>query len=100
MWGMQGDILSVTEKQLFYDIDTSEGHSGSAIWEEYPGHEGCYTVGVHTYKEKEGTRKGNRGTRISEDVFNLIIKCLRTYQLEGAISVSLPDRMGTRMNYS
>lgn len=88
MWEMRNEIKDVTEKQLFYDIDTWEGQSGSAVWGEYLSREGYYTVGVHTYKEKEYTRKGNRGTRLSEEVFNLILNWLRTYQREGDLSTS------------
>jgi V8-like Glu-specific endopeptidase/TPR repeat protein len=89
MWEMLNEIKTITNHQLFYDIDTWEGQSGSAIWEqEWPGYKGPYAVGIHTNKKaKEG--EGNRGTRITEEKFNLILEWIKAYQLPNTVPIFL-----------
>jgi V8-like Glu-specific endopeptidase len=92
MWEMHGDMKRVTDHQLYYDIDTWEGQSGSAVWrQEWPEYKGPYTVGVHTYREdKDG--EGNKGTRLTKDKFDLILYWLQAYQLPNVLSIPLPSQ--------
>lgn len=42
-------ILNVSEKRIFYDVDTYGGQSGSPAWVQVPGNEQPIVVGVHAY---------------------------------------------------
>jgi glutamyl endopeptidase len=66
MYSMSGKISKVTDRQLFYGIDTAGGQSGSGVW--YADRDGIahFCVGVHTY----GGHKENSGTRINGDIRN------------------------------
>jgi glutamyl endopeptidase len=57
-------ITRVTPRKIFYDIDTTEGQSGSCVWLLHEGMR--VAIGVHT----RGDSSANFGTRIDEDVFN------------------------------
>jgi V8-like Glu-specific endopeptidase len=81
MWEMRGCIKAISDHQLFYDIDTSEGQSGGSIWGKWPEFEGYYTAGVHVCSEIE-PGEGNRGIRLTEDKFGLIVELLKSYQLK------------------
>jgi glutamyl endopeptidase len=64
MWGMQRPgFIAVEAFHLFYDLDTSAGESGAAIWS---GAEGAFlhrVVGIHT---NGGDR--NSGSRIDDEL--------------------------------
>ena len=57
-------IASVTNRKVFYDIDTAGGQSGSAVYRIVSG--GRYGFAVHAY----GGATTNSGTRITTPVFN------------------------------
>jgi V8-like Glu-specific endopeptidase/tetratricopeptide (TPR) repeat protein len=81
MWTMKHPIKKVSEEQLFYEIDTHEGQSGGAIWGEWPGYEGYYTVGIHTGEDLISGEPLNQGIRLSSTKFDRIIKWIKSYQL-------------------
>jgi V8-like Glu-specific endopeptidase len=69
MWGHARQLLDPSATQLFYDIDTSRGQSGSPVF--YVGSAGdVFAVGIHNQGFDRQSR--NRATRINEAVFNLI----------------------------
>jgi glutamyl endopeptidase len=61
-------IQRVTSAQLFYEIDTFGGQSGSPIWEDTEEH-GVVAIGIHT----SGGASSNSGTRITDDVLDNLI---------------------------
>jgi V8-like Glu-specific endopeptidase len=76
MWTMGHTVKSIDEDKLYYDIDTYQGQSGSALWTEYKDR--YYIVGVHTYGEGiEG--QGNSATRITKGKFSRILDWLNGY---------------------
>lgn len=69
MWGHASRILRFTADQLFYDIDTTPGQSGSSVIFS-PSAGKYYSVGIHNYGDE--ARNENFATRISDPVFDLI----------------------------
>jgi V8-like Glu-specific endopeptidase len=65
-WYMARRINSVSGRQVFYDIDTAGGQSGSAVYRIRDGSR--YAVGIHAYGV--GVRPFNAATRINGAVFN------------------------------
>lgn len=63
-WGMGGKIKQVSTRQLFHDMDTFGGQSGSPVYEVREN--GPYGLGVHAY----GGTTLNGATRINKSVFN------------------------------
>jgi TPR repeat protein len=59
MWGMTGDLMTITPDELRHNIDTYGGQSGSGMWfhREKDGKSDYYIVGVHAY----GTETGQPG---------------------------------------
>ena len=90
MWTMPDQITNVDATKIFYEIETSAGQSGSAVWgKRWPGcGEGIYTVGIHTGKEKEDAAE-NRGVRLSKENFNLVLHWLKPYQLKNCALLAL-----------
>jgi V8-like Glu-specific endopeptidase len=80
MFHMTGPIEEPYPNQLFYDIDTEPGQSGSGICYEKDNQH--FIVGIHAYgtkREKEGNHnratkeyKYNSGTRITKEKKDLI----------------------------
>lgn len=64
-WYMARHINSVSGRQIFYDIDTAGGQSGSAVYRIRDGSR--YAVGIHAYGV--GTRPFNAATRVNRAVF-------------------------------
>ena len=60
-------IASVSNRKVYYDIDTFGGQSGSAVYRITSG--GRYAFGIHAY----GGATVNSGTRIVTPVFNNMI---------------------------
>ncbi|MBY0272324.1 MAG: trypsin-like serine protease [Alphaproteobacteria bacterium] len=76
--------LAIEPTKWRYEIDTSAGQSGSAIWyiqEDVVG-QTPYIVGVHAYGETEdGT--GNYGVRLTESKLKQVIQWIsETYEVE------------------
>ena len=65
-WYMARRIDSVSNRQIFYDIDTAGGQSGSAVYRIRDGSR--YAVGIHAYGV--GARPLNAATRINRPVFD------------------------------
>jgi V8-like Glu-specific endopeptidase len=68
-WYMARRINSVSSRQIFYDIDTAGGQSGSAVYRIRDG--ARYAVGIHAYGV--GSRPFNAATRINSAVFNNLL---------------------------
>lgn len=69
MWGHSRRAFNAVEPyQLYYDIDTSAGQSGSAIWSLDAGSTLGYVVGIHTQGSGDGS--DNSGTRIDLGLLN------------------------------
>lgn len=64
MYSMSGKINRVTDRQLFYGIDTAGGQSGSGIWYRDRDGVACFCIGVHAY----GGDAENSATRINDDI--------------------------------
>ncbi len=70
MMTMSHGVKAVTPEELYYDIDTFGGQSGSGIWIDRGG-DPC-VVGVHAYGEGERPI-GNSGVRLSEYKFRKVV---------------------------
>lgn len=69
MWGQARRAFNAVEAyRLFYDIDTSAGQSGSAIWSLNPGRTLGYVVGIHT--QGSGGTGDNSGSRIDRELLD------------------------------
>ncbi|MBA4180349.1 MAG: hypothetical protein C0506_07165 [Anaerolinea sp.] len=69
MWGHSRRAFTGVEAyRLFYDIDTSAGQSGSAIWSLDQGATLGYVVGIHT--QGAGGPGDNSGSRIDQELLN------------------------------
>jgi len=66
MWRDSAPVIDLNDYRLFYQLDTSEGHSGSPIL-SWDGQENAYfLVGVHT----EGIVSVNGAVRVTDQVFD------------------------------
>jgi V8-like Glu-specific endopeptidase len=75
-------VADVTATQLFYDIDTSPGHSGSPLW--LLGNDGIrLLLAVHTTGVASCRPNRNCGVRISRPVITWIIDECRTAGVAG-----------------
>jgi len=69
MWGQSRRAFDAVEAyRLYYDIDTSGGQSGSAIWSLEPGSTLGYVVGIHT--QGSGGTGYNSGSRIDRELLD------------------------------
>ena len=75
-WYMARRIDSVSSRQIFYDIDTAGGQSGSAVYRIKNGSR--YAVGIHAYGV--GSRPLNAATRINRPVFDNLIAWKNAHQ--------------------
>lgn len=75
-WYMARRIDSVTNRQLFYDIDTAGGQSGSAVYRISNGSR--HAVGIHAYGV--GSRPLNAATRINRPVFDNLLAWKNAHQ--------------------
>ncbi|KAH7304132.1 hypothetical protein B0I35DRAFT_484621 [Stachybotrys elegans] len=64
-----GRCIVAGKHQLTYTAETVQGISGGPVWLEYRGFETI--VAIHNYGEEEAGR-GNRGSRLTLDVWRLI----------------------------
>jgi glutamyl endopeptidase len=67
-WASIGTISRSTDSKLYYDNDTYGGMSGSPIWVRNSNNDTAWGIGIHT----AGETTTNSGTRISQDVYELI----------------------------
>jgi TPR repeat protein/V8-like Glu-specific endopeptidase len=84
LWGMRHTIKKVKSEQLFYDIDTYSGQSGSGIWIN----KWCspYTVGIHTLGEGK-LMTGNSGVRLSAEKMKHLLSWIKeTREIKQTIS--------------
>ncbi len=70
-WASTGTISHATAAKLYYDNDTTGGMSGSPIWVQNANGT-AWSFGIHTNGESILLPNTNAGTRISQDVFDLI----------------------------
>lgn len=68
-WYMGGRIEDLSNRQIFYEIDTFGGQSGSAVYRITDGQR--YAVGIHAYGV--GSRPYNAATRITRPVFDNLL---------------------------
>ena len=68
MWYMSGNIISNTANLLSYTIDTTEGQSGSPIYKS-----DNIAIGIHTHGTHNGLFWENRGTRITQALYNYFV---------------------------
>lgn len=66
-WYHARRITAVSQRKVYYDVDTFGGQSGSAVYRIANG--GRYAVAVHAY----GGATSNSGTRITSGVFNNLV---------------------------
>ena len=69
-WGSTGIILRSTPAKIYYDNDTTGGMSGAPVWLQHD--DTAWSLGIHTNGESLFSPGTNAGTRISQDVFDLI----------------------------
>ncbi len=78
MWKMSNSFKNITPTRLFYDIDTYDGQSGSGIRFNDKGFPfNKYLIGVHTNGQaRRGAKTGNKGVRISNNKFDMLVNWL------------------------
>ncbi|KAB2833830.1 MAG: trypsin-like serine protease [Caedimonadaceae bacterium] len=92
MLTMEGEHKSLTPTRIFYDIDTTAGQSGSAVWisNEDEGEKNETCIAVHAYGGDSS--KGNSGTRINEEKFKKIEQWLEDLEKQfGKLKTSTAD---------
>lgn len=82
MWSMEGG-LTASPEELYHEIDTYAGQSGSGMWykKDKGGNPEYYLVGVHAYgteEQKEGSY--NRGPRLTKEKAKEIIGWIQAFQ--------------------
>lgn len=70
MYEMRGNGFRLTERQLFYMINTYGGHSGSPVLKILPDGR-VFICAIHTYGTKD-IAEGNSGTWVSDAIKDLI----------------------------
>ena len=95
MWGSVKPFFNdVQASRLFYDIDTTPGESGSAIWSLADGPTLGYIVGVHT--QGTGASALNSGSRIDQQFLDDVLEACRVmactvdYYVEDGMPAPLP----------
>ncbi|WP_052046362.1 trypsin-like serine protease [Candidatus Paracaedibacter symbiosus] len=72
-------------ERIEYDIPTSFGQSGGAIWRQWPSsinQTSIFTIGIHT----DGSLSGkNKGVRFTQQKFSRIVNWIKTYHLREAV---------------
>ncbi|MBW8309736.1 MAG: SEL1-like repeat protein [Candidatus Paracaedibacteraceae bacterium] len=63
MWWASGKLTTIRPEELYHDIDTYKGQSGSGIW--YKKENEYYLVGVHAYGTEEKEGQYNYGPRLT-----------------------------------
>lgn len=104
MWRHSERITRVTDRRIFYTVDTCPGHSGSPVWYRRRGGDDRVIIGVHTsgVVDEAGRAFGcssgtvlapagmrNSGVRIVPDI-------LRDMQRQGSNAYSLPRMLRVR----
>ena len=78
MYTMKGQIVSVKKHKIYYDLDTSGGQSGSAVWApDINGMPEC--LAIHT-TGKSPRVEGNGAVRINEENFDILKDLVNFYQ--------------------
>ena len=100
MWGQSRRAFDAVEAyRLFYDIDTSAGQSGSAIWSLNPGRTLGYVVGIHT--QGAGGTGDNSGSRIDRELLDdlragcAVMRCTIDSVIEGESATPSPTPQPT-----
>lgn len=70
-WASDGRVNFATNKKLYYDNDTNGGMSGAPLW-VYGSGNSIWSIGLHTNGENAFSPGNNSGTRISQEIFDLI----------------------------
>jgi len=71
-WYHSRQVASVDARKVYYQIDTTGGQSGSAVYRFYTppgGTSGRYEIAIHAY----GALTGNSGTRIVRPVYDNLV---------------------------
>ena len=69
-------VLQITERRVFYDVDTYGGQSGSPVWiHQHPG-DPPIVVAIHAYGIS-GSLQANSAPRIDPPIFDLIQSWIR-----------------------
>ena len=75
LWTHADAVKSLTAENVYYDIDTMGGQSGSGVWATFDGHDGEKVACIHT----TGQSTGNGSTRISRPKFDRIVDWMQNY---------------------
>lgn len=71
-WFHARPAIRMTDRRIFYKIDTYGGHSGSPVW--ISARDGNrYAVGIHAY----GNKSGNSATRFIKPIYDNVMQWLR-----------------------
>ncbi|WP_052046253.1 NB-ARC domain-containing protein [Candidatus Paracaedibacter symbiosus] len=82
-----------TRETIYYEIPTSFGQSGGAIWRLWPSSFSgsklsLFTIGIHT----DGNLSGkNKGVRLTKDKFDRIVGWIKAHHLPKAACYSIPE---------
>lgn len=89
MWGhLLPGFTAVDPFELYYEIDTAAGQSGSAIWSLAEGPTLGYVVGIHT----QGGAELNSGSRIDQELLDdLLIACEAMECLISVGEIAVPE---------
>ncbi|WP_075261538.1 SEL1-like repeat protein [Candidatus Odyssella acanthamoebae] len=95
MWEKEADVKEgwFDKEVIRYEILTSEGQSGGAIWRKWltpsqPDQEIILTTGIHTNVSKRPNM--NQGVRLTKEKFELIVNWIRAYYLKESKLFTLP----------
>lgn len=71
-WITSDKVRAITERQVFYENDTYDGMSGSAVWHD---NNNPLMIGIHAYgRHPTGVHSlYNHGTRINSEVYNNLV---------------------------
>ncbi len=69
-WASTGTVTRSTPTKIYYANDTTGGMSGSPVWVK--NNDTAWAIGIHTNGDSRPNPNSNSGTRISQDIFDLI----------------------------
>lgn len=70
LFDMEGSIKYIDDFNIYYDIDTSGGQSGSGLWNEMNGDVYCYGMHTHGFDGESS----NRGVKITEEILSFLVE--------------------------